>query len=70
MPGTFHFNYQGSMITGQKSGIAMIYGSIQAQAMMVSLNDIYRTLAYVMIGALLLCVLLPRVQGRAPAGAH
>ena len=70
MPGSPNFNYLGAIVSGQKRGFAMIYSSVQAQAMMISLNDIYRMLAYMMIIGLLLCFLLPRTRGKAPAEAH
>src|SRR5271154_6256045 len=39
MPGEMsHFNYLSSMVNGQNRGFAMIYSSVQTQAMMVSLN--------------------------------
>jgi hypothetical protein len=38
--------------------------------MMLSLNDIYRTLAVLMIAAIALCFLLPKARGKAPAGTH
>jgi hypothetical protein len=68
--GGSHFNYMNSLVNGQKRGFALIYSSIQTQATMISLNDIYRMLGYLMIAGLLLCVLLPRARGKAPAGAH
>ncbi len=70
MPGSMHFNYMGQMVTGQKQGFAMLYSAVQGQAMMISLNDIYRTLAVLMIAAIALCFLLPKARGKAPAGAH
>jgi hypothetical protein len=70
MPGAIHFNYAGQLITGQKQGLAMIYSTVQAQAMMLSLNSIYRMLAVFMLTATLLCAFLPRPRGKAPAGAH
>jgi hypothetical protein len=70
MPGAMPFNYMSQLITGQKQGLAMLYGEVQSQATMISLNNIYRMLTTVMIIALLLTVLLPRPVGRAPAGAH
>jgi DHA2 family multidrug resistance protein len=69
-PGQMHFNYMNQLVTGQKQGLAMIYTSVQAQATMISLNDVYRMLCGVMLFAVLFCVLLPRPHGRAPAGAH
>ena len=41
--------YLPQMITGQKQGLGMIYGMIQAQAAMLSFNDIYRVLMFMMI---------------------
>jgi hypothetical protein len=58
------------LITGQKQGLSMLYGAVQNQATMISLNNIYRMLTGVMIVALLLTVLLPRPAGKVPAGAH
>ncbi len=71
MPGAgTHFDYLSSMVNGQKRGFAMIYSSVQTQAMMISLNNIYRMLGYLMILGVVLCFLLPRTRGKAPAGAH
>jgi DHA2 family multidrug resistance protein len=70
MPGAMHFNYMDQLVTGQKQGLAMIYGSVLNQATMISLNDIYRMLSYVMIVAIILTMLLPRAHGKSPAGAH
>src|SRR5579863_6790048 len=61
MPGsTSHFNYMNSLVNGQNRGFALIYSSVQTQAMMISLNNIYRMLGYLMIAGLVLCFLLPR----------
>jgi DHA2 family multidrug resistance protein len=71
MPGGgSHFNYMSSLVNGQNRGFALLYSSVQTQAMMISLNNIYRMLGYLMIVGLLLCFLLPRARGKAPAGAH
>jgi MFS transporter, DHA2 family, multidrug resistance protein len=70
MPGAIRFNYMGGIVTGQNQGLAMIYGVVKNQAMMMALNGIYRTLAGVMVIGILLCLLLPRAKGRAPAAAH
>jgi MFS transporter, DHA2 family, multidrug resistance protein len=70
-PGAPQFNYLQQLVTGQHQGLAMLYGSVQAQATIISLNDIYRMLSLVMVIAVALTVLLPRPQaGRAPAGGH
>src|SRR5579885_883621 len=60
LPGAIHFNYMNELVTGQKQGLAMLYGSVQSQATMLSLNNIYRTLSIVMILAISLCFMLPR----------
>src|SRR5579863_6392744 len=61
MPGGgSHFNYMNSIVNGQNRGFALIYSSVQTQAMMISLNNIYRMLGYLMIAGLVLCFLLPR----------
>jgi MFS transporter, DHA2 family, multidrug resistance protein len=65
-----HFDYMNQLITGQKQGLEMLYGSVQSQATMLSLNNIYHSLSIVMIFAILLCLFLPRTHGRAPADAH
>jgi len=43
---------------------------VQSQAMILSLNNIYRTLSVVMILAIALCLMLPRPRGKAPMDAH
>jgi hypothetical protein len=47
----------------------MIYGVVQGQAMMISLNNIYRMLAGIMVVGFLLCFLLPRAQRKVSAVA-
>jgi MFS transporter, DHA2 family, multidrug resistance protein len=68
MPGAPQFNVE-QLISGPKQGLAMIYGVVQGQAMMISLNNIYRMLAGIMVIGLVLCFLLPRAQRRAPTVA-
>jgi DHA2 family multidrug resistance protein len=68
MPGAPQFNVD-QLISGPKRGLAMIYGVVQGQAMMISLNNIYRMLSGIMVIGFLLCFLLPRVQRRPPAAA-
>ena len=70
MPGGRHFNYMDQIVTGQKQGLVKIYGAVQSQAMMLSLNSIYRTLACLMAIAVPLCLLLPRARGKPSSGAH
>ncbi len=45
----FHFLPQ--IISGQKQGLGMVYGAIQAQSAMLSFNDIYRFLTVLMMAA-------------------
>jgi DHA2 family multidrug resistance protein len=52
-PGSQAFNYLPQLITGQKQGLGMVYGMIQAQAAMLSFNDIY------FMGAVLTFCLIP-----------
>ncbi len=70
MPGGAHFNYMNEMITGQKQGLAMLYGGVQSQSMMLALNHIYRSLSVVMVVAIIMCFFLPRPRGAAPSDAH
>ncbi|HEV7987271.1 MAG TPA: DHA2 family efflux MFS transporter permease subunit [Candidatus Binataceae bacterium] len=72
MPGSTRFDYMHQLVTGQKQGLAMIYGQVQRQAMMLSLNDIYRDLCYLMAVALIITCFLPRTraQSGAASAAH
>ncbi|HVN64499.1 MAG TPA: DHA2 family efflux MFS transporter permease subunit, partial [Candidatus Binataceae bacterium] len=49
LPGAHVFRYMPQLITGQHQGLAGVYGMVQAQAAMLSFNDIYRGLAYMML---------------------
>ncbi|HZO81577.1 MAG TPA: DHA2 family efflux MFS transporter permease subunit [Candidatus Binataceae bacterium] len=53
MPGAPGFNYLAQMVSGRHQAFGAMYGQIQAQAAMLSFNDIYRILA------LLMAVLIP-----------
>jgi hypothetical protein len=70
LPGAMQFNYADQLITGQKQGLAMVYGTMQRQAMMMALNSIYRTLAGMMVIGMALCLLLPRARNRTLASGH
>src|ERR1019366_3537899 len=61
-PGARSFDYMPQILTGQKQGLGMVYGMIQRQAMMLSFNDIYRTLAIVMMILIPTFLLLRRTQ--------
>ncbi len=69
-PGARSFDYMPQMITGQKQGLGMVYGMIQRQAMMLSFNDIYRTLAIVMMILIPTFLLLRRAQPVSGMAAH
>ena len=47
MPGSPSFSFAPQLITGQRQGLGMVYGAIQAQSAMLSFNDIYRILAVI-----------------------
>src|SRR5581483_4953938 len=56
-PGVPPMGYLPQIISGQKQGFGMVYGAVQAQAAMLSFNDIYLVLAvmtFVMIPSFLL----------------
>jgi MFS transporter, DHA2 family, multidrug resistance protein len=69
-PGARSFDYMPQMLTGQKQGLGMVYGMIQRQAMMLSFNDIYRTLAIVMMILIPTFLLLRRAQPAGGMAAH
>ncbi len=69
MAGAPSFHYLPQIVTGQKQGLGMIYRTIQAQAAMLSFNDIYRLLALATI-VLIPSFMLLRKIGGARAGAH
>jgi MFS transporter, DHA2 family, multidrug resistance protein len=57
MPGAAPFHFPSQMVTGQKQGLARVYGMIQQQSAMLAFNDIYRMLtgiAIVMIPSFIL----------------
>jgi DHA2 family multidrug resistance protein len=70
IPGARSFDYMPQMLTGQKQGLGMVYGMIQRQAMMLSFNDIYRTLAIVMMILIPTFLLLRRAQPAGGMAAH
>jgi DHA2 family multidrug resistance protein len=70
VPGAPQFNID-QLISGSKRSLAMIYSAVQGQAMMISLNNIYRMLSGIMVVGFLFCFLLPRAQRKAAqAVAH
>jgi len=46
-PGAPMFQYLPQIVSGQKQGLGMVYGLIQAQASILAFNDIYRILAVI-----------------------
>ena len=71
MPGAPTFHYLPQMITGQHQGFGVIYNAIQAQAAILSFNDIYRILATVMALMIPGFLLLRRGHRAAgPSAAH
>jgi DHA2 family multidrug resistance protein len=69
-PGAHAFSYLPQIITGQKQGLGMVYAMIQAQAAMLSFNDIYRVLGIVMVLLVPSFLLLRRVGGESSATTH
>jgi DHA2 family multidrug resistance protein len=69
-PGAPAFRYLPQIISGQKQGIAMVYGMIQGQAAMLSFNDIYRILAAVMALLIPGFILLRRAAAQRGIAAH
>ena len=57
------------MIAGHREGLAMLYGMIQRQAMMLSFNDIYRILAVMMVALVPTYLVLKRDTRNMPAEA-
>jgi len=70
VPGSTAFHYLPQMITGQKQGIAGVYQMIQAQAAILSFNDIYRLLAFAMMLLIPSFLLLRRMGEPATNAAH
>jgi DHA2 family multidrug resistance protein len=72
LPGAPSFQYLPQMISGQHQSFGMIYNTMQAQAAILSFNDIYRILAVVMalmIPGFLILRKAKRVSGP-PSAAH
>ncbi len=68
--GSHGFDYSAQIIGGQKQGLGMVYLMIQRQAAMLSFNDIYRTLAIVMMLLIPSFLLLRKAQVGASSAAH
>ncbi len=63
VPGAHSFHLLPQIITGQKQGLGGVYAMIQAQAAMLSFNDIYRTLAIAMVILIPSFIFLRRAEG-------
>ena len=70
VPGAHTFHYLPQLISGQKQGIGGVYAMIQAQAAMLSFNDIYRVLALMMLVLIPSFFVLRRAQAGGAAAAH
>ncbi len=70
LPGAMSFNFMGEIISGQKQGLGMIYRTVQAQAAMLSFNDIYRMIAVMMLVLMPVALFLSRGQGSAGRAVH
>jgi DHA2 family multidrug resistance protein len=71
LPGAPSFQYLPQMISGQHQSFGILYNAIQAQAAILSFNDIYRILAVVMalmVPGFLVLRKARRVSG--PAATH
>jgi DHA2 family multidrug resistance protein len=68
-PGAHTFHFLPQLITGQKQGLGGVYAMLQAQAAMLSFNDIYRVLAIAML-VLIPSFLLLRRPDAGEAIAH
>jgi DHA2 family multidrug resistance protein len=64
----FHFLPQ--IISGQRQGLGMVYGAIQAQSAMLSFNDIYRFLTVLMLVLIPSFLLLRRGSGASGGAGH
>ena len=70
MPGAREFDLAQQLAMGERHGMAMIYGLVQRQAMMLSFNDIYRMLALLMLLLVPTFFFLQRDMRNVPAHAE
>ena len=66
--GSPSFNYLPQVLSGQKQGLGLVYGAIQAQAAMLSFNDIYRMLTIGMVLLIPSFLLLQRSRAGGMSG--
>lgn len=70
-PGIQHFAaLMSQVISGRKQGIDLVYNSIQAQAAVLSFNDIYRLLAFVTALMNPTFIFFKQSQVKGPPAAH
>jgi MFS transporter, DHA2 family, multidrug resistance protein len=64
-------NYLPEMGHASPQGLALVYGLVRRQAMMLAFNDIYRTISIALIPLIPLYLLLPRsTSGPGAAASH
>jgi DHA2 family multidrug resistance protein len=71
LPGSPAFRYLPQIVSGQKQGFEIVYNVVQAQAAMMSFNDIYRLFAiftFAMIPSFL--ILRGQLRSSAPSASH
>jgi DHA2 family multidrug resistance protein len=69
LPGSPVFNYLPQLRVGHQQ-LGILYGAVQAQAAMLSFNDIYWVIAIAIIPLIPLCLLLPSSKPTVGAPAH
>jgi hypothetical protein len=70
MPGGIHMNLIPSLTAGHQQGLGMVYSTIQAQAMLLAYNDVYRVLAVAMAVLIPWFVFFKKPNTGSGAGAH
>jgi MFS transporter, DHA2 family, multidrug resistance protein len=70
VPGGIHMNVIPSLTAGHQQGLGMVYSTIQAQAMLLAYNDIYRVLAIAMALLIPWFIFFKPPQAGAGGGAH
>ncbi|MBF6568931.1 MAG: DHA2 family efflux MFS transporter permease subunit [Candidatus Binataceae bacterium] len=70
VPGGIHMNLIPSLTAGHQQGLGMVYSTIQAQAMLLAYNDIYRLLAFAMAALVPWFIFFKRPQSGQGGGAH
>jgi DHA2 family multidrug resistance protein len=63
VPYALKFNYSQELITGQKQGLAILYHTVQKQAALMSYNDLYRWICFLLIFLIPWFVFFKRTTG-------